>query len=277
MMINILIAFSLVFYTDATMPQRGICAHRGAMDTHPENTVAAFREAVRLGVQMIEFDVRMTRDGKLVILHDETVDRTTNGHGAVKDKTLEEIKQLDAGSWKSTLYKGEHIPTLREALAVMPQDIWLNVHLKGGTRLAVKTAKVLYNEGHIKHAFLTCGKDAAEAAKGVIEEVMICNSERPTVVEDYVNLSIQLKSEFVQLLSRNQQSPVHIAMLKKHGIHINYCCSDDPEQIRKLLNLGVDFILVNHAEEALKITDAMGIQRTNLFLSRKHGSKNPEK
>ena len=260
-MINLLIALALVFSTDTTMPQRGICAHRGAMDSHPENTVAAFREAVRLGVQMIEFDVNMTKDGKLVILHDETVDRTTNGHGAVTDKTLAEIKQLDAGSWKSALFKDERIPTLREALAVMPQNIWLNVHLKGGTKLAEATAKVLYEEGHMKHAFLTCNKDAADAAKSVIEDVMICNSERPPVVEDYVNLSIQLKSEFVQLLRINPQLADHTAKLKRHSVHINYCCSDDPEQIRQLFDLGVEFILVNHVEAALKVTDSMGIKR----------------
>lgn len=261
--INLLILFSLVFHTNATLPQRGICAHRGAMDTHPENTVAAFREAVRLGVHMIEFDVRMTKDGKLVILHDDTVDRTTNGHGAVKDKTLAEIKQLDAGSWKSTIFKDERIPTLREALAVMPQNIWLNVHLKGGTKLAAAAAKVLYEEAHMKHAFLTCGKDAADAAKSVIEEVMICNSERPPVVGDYVNLSIQLESEFVQLLRINPQLTDHTAKLKRHGIRINYCCSDDPEQMRKLFDSGVDFILVNHVEAALKVSDSMGIKRVH--------------
>ena len=261
--INLLITVSLVCNTGVIMPQRGICAHRGAMNTHPENTVAAFREAVRLGVQMIEFDVRMTKDSKLVILHDETVDRTTNGHGAVKDKTLAEIKQLDAGSWKSTLFKDERIPTLQEALAVMPQNIWLNVHLKGGPKLAMAAAKVLYEEAHMKHAFLTCGKDAAEAAQSVIKEVMICNSERPPVVEDYVNLSIQLQSEFVQLLRIDPQLTDHTAKLKRHGIHINYCCSDDPEQMRKLFDLGVDFILVNHVEPALKVTDSMGIKRVH--------------
>ncbi|MEN8226726.1 MAG: glycerophosphodiester phosphodiesterase family protein [Bacteroidota bacterium] len=261
--INLLIAFSFAFSADATLPQRGICAHRGAMDTHPENTVAAFREAVRLGVHMIEFDVRMTKDGKLVILHDETVDRTTNGHGAVKDKTLTEIKKLDAGSWKSTIFKEERIPTLREALAVMPQNIWLNVHLKGDTKLAEEAAKVLYEEARLKHAFLTCGKDAADAAKRVVKEVMICNSDRPPVVEDYVNLSIQLKSEFVQLLSINPQLTEHTDKLKRHGVQINYCCSDDPEQMRKLFDYGVDFILVNHVEPALKVTDSMGIKRVH--------------
>ncbi len=261
--INLLIAFSFLSHTDVTMPQRGICAHRGVMDTQPENTVAAFREAVRLGVQMIEFDVRMTKDSKLVILHDGTVDRTTNGHGSVRDLTLAEIKQLDAGSWKSAKFKNERIPTLRETLAVIPYNIWLNVHVKGDNELSAAVTKVLYDDGRMKQAFLTCGKEMAESAKSVRKEIMICNSERPLVVDDYVNLSIKLKSEFVQLLRVNDQLANQSAKLKKHGIHINFCCSDDPEEIRKLFDYGVEFILVNHAEAALKITDSMGIERVH--------------
>ncbi len=261
--INLLIAFSLLFNTDATMPQRGICAHRGAMDTHPENTVAAFREAVRLGVHMIEFDVRLTKDGKLVILHDKTVDRTTNGHGAVKDKTLEEIKKLDAGSWKSAIFKDERIPTLREALAVMPLNIWLNVHLKGDRRLGAAVTKVLYEEARLEQAFLACGAEAARGAKKVNEKVMICNMERQAGDEDYVDLTIQLKSEFIQLFNTgiNPRIVNMTAKLKEHGIRINYCCTDDPDQIRKLFDYGVDFILVNHPKAALKISNSMGIKR----------------
>ena len=79
------------------MPTRGICAHRGASDTHPENTIAAFREAIRLGAHMIEFDVALTGDGALVLLHDATLDRTTNGTGPVSARSLGELQALDAG------------------------------------------------------------------------------------------------------------------------------------------------------------------------------------
>lgn len=261
--INLIIAFSLVNSPNASMPQRGICAHRGAMDTHPENTVAAFREAVRLGVHMIEFDVRMTKDGKLVILHDETVDRTTNGHGAVKDKTLDEIKQLDAGSWKSTIFKNERIPTLREALAVMPLNIWLNVHLKGDGKLGAAVAKILYEEARLEQAFLACGKEAAEGAKSVKKEIMICNMERQADNNDYVDLTIQLKSEFIQLYKTAVNSHIEdiTAKLKQKGIKINYCCTDDEEEIGKLFGYGVDFILVNHTKAAMKTARSVGINR----------------
>ena len=89
------------------LPKRGLCAHRGAMDTHPENTLSAFREAIRSGAHMIEFDVRLTADGVPVIIHDPSVDRTTDGEGEVGGLTCAEIKELDAGKWKGPEFEGE--------------------------------------------------------------------------------------------------------------------------------------------------------------------------
>ena len=88
--------------TGIQMPSRGICAHRGASDTHPENTLAAFREAIQLGAHMIEFDVALSKDGQLVLMHDTTVDRTTDGDGPVSELTLAELKKLDAVGSKNS-------------------------------------------------------------------------------------------------------------------------------------------------------------------------------
>ncbi|MDP7584767.1 MAG: glycerophosphodiester phosphodiesterase family protein, partial [Verrucomicrobiota bacterium] len=79
---------------------------------HRENTIAAFREAIRLGAHMIEFDVALTGDGKLVLMHDHTIDRTTDGSGRVEEWLLADLKKLDAGSWKNSRFEGERIPTL---------------------------------------------------------------------------------------------------------------------------------------------------------------------
>jgi glycerophosphoryl diester phosphodiesterase len=95
---------------------RGICAYRGASNTRRENTSAAFREAIRLGTHKIEMDVCFTKDRQLVLMHDATVDRTTNGSGTGSELTLEEIKCLDAGSWKSIQFEGEEAPTLKKSL-----------------------------------------------------------------------------------------------------------------------------------------------------------------
>ena len=86
-----------------------VICHRGGRTYAPENTLAAFRHAIQMGSVWLEFDVQMTRDGALVVMHDDTVDRTTNGHGRVADLTLEQIRSLDAGS-------GEKVPTFQEVL-----------------------------------------------------------------------------------------------------------------------------------------------------------------
>lgn len=94
------------------MPSAGICSHRGENRTHPENTLAAFRESIRVGAHQIEWDIYLTDSGDLVVIHDPTVDRTTDGTGDIRKMPLSEIKQLDAGSWKSPRFAGERIPTL---------------------------------------------------------------------------------------------------------------------------------------------------------------------
>ena len=108
-----------------------IYAHRGSSGTHPENTIAAFLEAAKLQIYGVEFDVHLTKDGELVVIHDETIDRTSNGHGFIKDMTLSELRIFDFGSWFSSEFQGEVIPTLREVLDIFSETTHhLNIELK---------------------------------------------------------------------------------------------------------------------------------------------------
>src|SRR5438045_6248035 len=93
-----------------------VIAHRGAWGNSPENTMAAFKEAVALGATFIETDLQLSRDARFVAIHDATVNRTTNGQGAVHDMTLADLRRLDAGSWFGSEFAGERIPTLVEIL-----------------------------------------------------------------------------------------------------------------------------------------------------------------
>lgn len=245
------------------MPTRGICAHRGAMTTHPENTVSAFREAIRLGAHMIELDVRLTADEKLVIMHDTTVDRTTDGSGNVSDFTLAELKKLDAGSWKSKEFTGEKIPTLSEALAIMPHNIWLNIHLKGDFELGRRVAEVVVAEQRTHQAFLACGFDAAAGAKSVDDNIQICNMKRQAETADYVSQTIERKDQFIQLLRTPLDTDLKslVEQLEQSNVNINYCCTDDKSVLTDLLTIGVDFVLVNNLEPALAVSDSLGIAR----------------
>lgn len=110
-----------------------IIAHRGSKGTHPENTLPTFEEAIVAGADGIELDVHVSKDNELIVIHDERVDRTTNGEGEVKEMTLAEIKQLDAGSWFDAEYEGTTIPTLAEVLSFLKEREFkglLNIEIK---------------------------------------------------------------------------------------------------------------------------------------------------
>lgn len=107
-----------------------IIAHRGFSAIAPENTLAAFHAAVQHQANSVEFDVQLSADGMPIIIHDSTLDRTTNGTGLVREKTLKELKTLDAGSWFDSKFATEQIPTLQEALAILkdiPTYIYIEV------------------------------------------------------------------------------------------------------------------------------------------------------
>lgn len=111
-----------------------IIAHRGASDEAPENTLAAFERADRLDAD-IEFDVQLSADGVPVVIHDETLDRTTSGRGRVSEHTLRELRALDAGGWFSPRFRGERIPTLLETLTSL-RAFWIAELKSPGTPAA---------------------------------------------------------------------------------------------------------------------------------------------
>jgi len=105
--------------------------HRGYYDA-PENTLASFRRSAEMGFTMVECDVRFTKDGHAVLLHNATVDKTSDGSGNIKDMTLEEVRNLDFGSWKDEKYVGEKIPTFQEFVDLCAElDLYPYVEIKG--------------------------------------------------------------------------------------------------------------------------------------------------
>jgi len=107
-----------------------IFAHRGAAAHAPENTLASFELAISQGADAIELDVRISADGRVVVIHDPTVDRTTNGHGRVAQLISSELCSLDAGSFFSEKYRGERIPLLEEVFETVGKKIFINVEFK---------------------------------------------------------------------------------------------------------------------------------------------------
>jgi glycerophosphoryl diester phosphodiesterase len=256
--------FYLIFLTGTLycqeLAQRGICAHRGANITHPENTITAFKEAIRLGVHMIEFDVQMSRDRELIVIHDKTVDRTTNGEGKVADLTLVEIKKLDAGSWKNDIYKNERVPTLKETLDIMPINIWLNIHIKNNHEIGQAVAELIIKTNRIHQSVVACKPVTAKVINTIDDRINICNMERGANSTVYVTETISKNFDFIQLKERADPFlPAIIKELKKNGIHINYYGTNSEEKLKQLLAAGIDFSLVDDVSGMMKITNDLGI------------------
>lgn len=246
----------------ADLPSRGICAHRGASATHPENTLPAFKEAARLGAHMIEFDVWLTRDGHPIVMHDATVNRTTDGQGRIASLTLAEIKQLDAGTKKSPKYKGQKVPTLAEALDVMPKRVWLNIHVKEGAACSRAVAIVLKEKARVGQAFMACSIEAAKAAREILPTVKLCCMDRQYgQMDKYVETAIAAKADFIQLVGTIPPNfPELISRLKANNIRINYFGIEDPAGLRNLFHAGVDFPLVDDTAAGLDVAQEFGIK-----------------
>jgi glycerophosphoryl diester phosphodiesterase len=116
--------FFFIFFINIPAHALLVVGHRGAAGLKPENTLASFEHAIRLGVDMIELDVHVCASGEVVVIHDQEVDRTTNATGLVRDMTLHELQKLDAGD-------GEHIPTLQEVFDLVDRRVKINIELKG--------------------------------------------------------------------------------------------------------------------------------------------------
>jgi glycerophosphoryl diester phosphodiesterase len=124
-----------------------VIGHRGAAAHAPENTLASIRKARELGCRWVEVDAKLTGDGVPILMHDERLERTTSGRGAVRTMPLAEIRRLDAGGWKGREFAGEPVPTLAEALALLVGlDMDVNVEIKPCPGREVETARVVCAE-----------------------------------------------------------------------------------------------------------------------------------
>ncbi|MED4123789.1 glycerophosphodiester phosphodiesterase [Halalkalibacterium halodurans] len=234
-------------------------AHRGASGHAPENTMAAFQKGFDMKADYIEFDVHMTKDGELVLMHDLTVDRTTNGHGYVSDLTLDEINQLDAGSWFHEDFAGEKVPTFEETLDAFRGKVGLLIELKSTERYlgmeekvaeALKERKMDRNSNHkviiqsfnhesmkkskellphIPHGVLA-GPSWANVTDEQLEEFSIYadyfNPNMTIVTPDLVNRVHAVGMKIFPYTSRTQEQANRLFELKVDGI-----ITDFPEHV----------------------------------------------
>jgi glycerophosphoryl diester phosphodiesterase len=265
-------------FSSSPLLATGVCAHRGEHRTSPENTIPAFVAAVNMGVQQIEFDVHSTKDGKMIVMHDATVDRTTNGKGKILDLTFDEIRALDAGSKFDKKFAGTKVPTPCEVLDAIPQSIICNVHINGGPQTAADTARLIRDMGRLKQCFLAISEkqqDVWMAARKAVPDIMICKGApaEKELSEAAVSLAdsnmipklsakqlASLRVQYIQFFSWKPEPPAvdflrnSVNKLHAIGIKVNYCCGDNEKVIRLLIDAGVDYILTDENALCLELT-----------------------
>lgn len=237
--------------SETPLPDRGVAAHRGASATHPENTVEAFREAVRLGAAMVELDLRRTADGEIVVLHDKRVDRTTDGEGLVSELTFAEIRRLDAGRHRAADFAGARVPTLDEVLDALPRDVWINVQVKHGESVSGEAARRIVAKDRLHQAFIACGNAAAREARAVHPDVLICNLVRKESRAAYVDHCRNTGANFLQLhWARGLPEPEIVEAAERAGLRVNFFCDPERPRVRRVWRAGVHFPLVDDVERA---------------------------
>jgi len=237
-------------------------AHRGASGVCPENTMAAFKKAIELGATGIETDVQLTKDGKLVLIHDESLKRTAGAEGWVKDGTLSELKRLDAGSWFNPAFKDETIPELDELLELAkPTGLILNLELKNGV---------------VQYQGLEEKVIAAVRAYGMSERVIIssfnhyslavCRQLAPEIKTGVLYMEgLYRPWDYAKTVGAAALHPYHYAVTpewvseaREHGVIYNPFTVNDPEQMKRLIAAGVAGIITDYPDRLAALLAGRG-------------------
>jgi len=242
------------------LPSPLILCHRGAKNYAPENTLAAFKTSLELGADGFELDTQLTSDGHVVVFHDTTVDRTTNGHGKLSRLPLADLRELDAGSFFSEEYRGERIPTLDEVFETIGKHAIINVELKNFStpfdNLTEKVCEVIRRHGIQKNvmfsSFLPWNlKKAAQILPEVPRGLITAKDWRGVWGRsfgfdfgDYDALHPYL----------GNVTPQQVHRVHKLKRKVNVWVVNREEDMRRLFSWGVDGILTDDPQLALRIT-----------------------
>jgi len=241
-----------------TMPK--IIGHRGARGLAPENTLASFKAAADAGAKSVEIDVTVTRDEKTVIHHDMDVARCTDGDGPILLKSLEEVRNLDAGSWYSEQHTGEKIPTLSEALLSMKQlGMSLNLEIKPTDGWQIPTAEIVGRQLHQElqedfpillssfniEALVTVGKFVPSAPLGYLTEAIPPDWEKR--MHESGAASFHCQGHFV--------TKDIVNAIQKAGYKFVVYTVNDLEYAKQLLSWNVDAIITDYPDKLLPLCD----------------------
>lgn len=228
--------------------------HRGAAATAPENTLEGLRAAAALGAGGVEFDARLTADGRVVLLHDETLDRTTTGHGEVAQASFAAIRRLDAGSWFGPEWQGTRVPTLEEALQlVLELDLAPNIEIKPcpgreseTAQGVVETVRRLWpanREPPLLSSFARESLAVAQAGAPELPRGLLIWEQPP----DWADAAAALGCRTVHC-AHQHLTPAWAAEIKRSGYGLAVYTINDPTRAREVQGWGADSIITDRPD-----------------------------
>lgn len=235
-----------------------VIAHRGYSGAAPENTLAAVRAAINVGSDMAEIDVTLTSDGQVVVIHDATLQRTTNGGGEVLQFSLTDLRQLDAGSWFSKSFAGEPIPTLGAMLAEVDDRILLNVEIKSeavGLGVVEKVAAAIRARGMINEVVVSSfSPPALEKMHEVAPEIRtaVLYNKDLHVGMDPVYIATGVGASAFNI-SRVRLTPEMLRKCRENGIPVAVYTVNKKRHLRKTIKLGVHAIFTDRPDRLLEV------------------------
>ena len=231
-----------------------IIAHRGYRAKYPENTLISFQAALDAGATMIELDVRFSSDGKLVVMHDNTVDRTTDGRGQVYAHSLKELKQLDAGGWFNPVFAGQRVPELEEVLELV----------NGGALIDIEIKPQAYNPCQPSEAIEQ--RIVELVARKRANDIVLISSFDKNILERIASME---NAPAIALISRNQAenstlelckrlnifswhpdqqilSQEQVLLMHAEGIWVFPFNVDTPQDFKRMFDMNVDGVISNN-------------------------------
>ncbi len=230
-----------------------VLGHRGAKGLAPENTIASMKEAIKYNVDLIEIDVQLSKDGKVIVMHDATVDRTTDGTGYVKDLTSSEIKKLDAGVKFNPKFKNEKVPFLEEVIEFLKNypNVRLNIEIKNGPvfypKIEEKVAEIINDYNYHNSAIVSSFdhialKNIKEIDSRIYTGLLFMS--RLYNLEKYVE-ELQLSAIHPMWFYLTEDI---VKSMHKNDIAVNTWIIDDMSLYKKFASIGIDSFGTNYPD-----------------------------
>jgi len=232
-----------------------VVAHRGASGYAPENTLSAMKKAIEMKAEMSELDVQETADGEIILLHDNTTKRTGKKDLNIWKLNYDDLKDIEVGEWFSEEYKGEPIPTLKEVIDLVKGKMKLNIELKANKHekmLAERSLKVVTDNEFLDQVVFTSFKFDE------IRKIRALNKEAKVgYIFGKLPENVDVFTEDVDLLSAHYKTvdAEFVKKAKSNGKEVHVWTVNEPEDMKRMIELGVEAIITNYPDVLRKVLD----------------------